>query len=57
MSDKKKYKKIGDQLFVGFMFLGIAVGFLFGHIVIGVCAGMGIGFIAMALLQLKKEER
>ncbi|MBC8213338.1 MAG: hypothetical protein ISR90_05655 [Candidatus Marinimicrobia bacterium] len=55
MSDKNKYNKIGGNFFAGFMFLGIAIGFLLGHTVVGSLAGLGIGFIIMGLLQLKND--
>ena len=37
--------------FVGFLFLGIAAGMLFNQTAVGVMAGLGLGFIAMALLK------
>jgi hypothetical protein len=39
--------------FVGFLLLGIAVGMLFNQVAVGVMAGLGLGFIAMALLAKK----
>ena len=37
--------------FVGFLFLGIAFGLLYNQIAVGVMAGLGLGFIAMAVLK------
>ena len=39
--------------FVGFLLLGIAVGMLFNQVAVGAIAGLGLGFIAMALLAKK----
>ena len=33
-------------MFVGFMFLGLGIGFLVGNVPAGILIGMGIGFIA-----------
>ncbi len=44
-----KSNSVGGLLFVGCMFLGMAAGFAFNQIAIGTAAGMGIGFLAMAI--------
>ena len=36
-------------MFVGFLILGLAVGFFLGNIVAGFFAGLGVGFIGMAI--------
>ena len=36
-------------LFVGFMFLGIAIGKLLGSVSIGTLVGMGLGFVAWGI--------
>jgi len=41
---------VGGLVFVGLMFLGAGVGLLVGHAGAGVLIGMGLGFVAMALL-------
>jgi len=47
---KKETEKIGGLLFVGCMFLGMAVGFFMDKLVIGLFAGMGLGFILRAVV-------
>ena len=47
---KKAAQKAGGLLFTGCMFLGMAAGWYFGRMVIGMFAGMGIGFIMMAVV-------
>ena len=39
----------GNYIFVGCMFVGIGLGFLFEHIPAGTMIGMGVGFIAQQL--------
>lgn len=46
----KSPKKIGDLLFIGCMFLGMAAGWYFGKFLVGMFAGMGIGFILRAVV-------
>lgn len=49
--------RIGERsgvAFVGFLMLGIAFGILFNQVAVGVLAGLGLGFVAMALLADKK---
>ena len=48
-----KKSKIGERAgvaFVGFLILGIAIGMLYNQTAVGVLAGLGLGFISMALL-------
>ena len=47
---KKTARKVGGLLFVGCMFLGMAAGFYFHAVQIGMFGGMGIGFIMMAVV-------
>ena len=47
-----KDSKIGERAgiaFVGFTLLGIAIGMLIDQTAVGVLAGLGLGFLAMAL--------
>lgn len=46
---KKAMQKASGMLFTGCMFLGMAAGWYFGDIKIGLFGGMGIGFILMAV--------
>jgi len=47
---KKEAKKVGGVLFTGCMFIGMAAGWYFEHFNIGLFAGMGMGFIMMAVV-------
>lgn len=55
---KKEAKKSKDSrpglAFVGCLMLGIGVGLYFGRPDVGTLIGLGVGFIAMALLTKKK---
>lgn len=44
-------KRDRSNVFVGFMFLGMGLGWLLGHFAAGLFIGMGLGFIAQALLE------
>jgi hypothetical protein len=50
-SEKQKPDRSGVSglIFVGFLILGLAVGFLIGNIPAGLLGGLGVGFIAMAI--------
>ena len=50
-------KKGEGLLFTGCMFIGMAAGWYFGNLVIGMFAGMGIGFILMAVAKLSDANR
>ncbi len=43
-------KSPANLIFIGFMFIGIAVGLLLNVVAAGTLIGMGTGFIARALL-------
>lgn len=47
---KKASRSVGGLLFTGCMFLGMAGGWYFGNMLIGLFAGMGVGFIMMAVV-------
>jgi hypothetical protein len=46
---QKTARKVGGLLFIGCMFIGMAAGWYFGALNIGMFGGMGIGFIMMAV--------
>ena len=46
----KETKKVGGLLFTGSMFIGMAAGWFFGHFSMCMFAGMGVGFILMAVV-------
>jgi len=39
-------EKRGDNAFVGFMFLGMGIGYFMDNFVVGMFIGMGLGFLA-----------
>ena len=49
----KKKQDPSNMIFVGCMFLGIAIGMLLDQIAVGTLAGLGIGFIAKYLISKK----
>jgi hypothetical protein len=50
---KSKGNELGGIAFVGFFFLGMAMGALYGRWDVGPFAGLGMGFIAMLLVRMK----
>jgi len=53
--DMEFTKTPGNLIFIGFMFIGIAVGLLFNAVGAGTLIGMGAGFIARAVLVSKQH--
>ena len=51
---KNKREDEGGMAFVGFLFLGMAVGAIYGRWDIGPFLGLGLGFIAMAIIRMRK---
>ena len=51
-----KRKGISGLVFVGCLMLGFAMGFQTGNIPAGLFAGLGAGFIAMAIARYKTGE-
>ena len=49
MKSKKEEKK-GENIFVGFMFLGMGLGYFLDNFLVGMFIGMGLGFIAKAFI-------
>jgi hypothetical protein len=60
MSDEKQEpKKRGGSsglVFVGCLMLGLAIGILVGNAAVGVLGGLGVGFIAMAIVRAATGE-
>jgi hypothetical protein len=50
---KDKGKDLAGYAFVGFFFLGMALGAFYGRWDIGPFAGLAMGFIAAALVRMK----
>ncbi len=48
-NQKNNASTIAGLIFVGCMFIGMGLGFLFDKLVIGLFIGMGTGFIGMAI--------
>lgn len=48
---ESKRKGVAGLVFVGCLMLGFAVGFLLSNLVVGLFGGLGIGFIAMAIVR------
>ena len=49
----KNWDKISGAVFVGCMFLGIGIGMIYDNVSIGTLIGMGVGFIASAIVKAK----
>ena len=49
-------KKLGGLLFVACLFLGLGAGVFMKNIKFGALIGLGIGFLALAAVRMKKEE-
>lgn len=55
MESNNKKKDTPSGLFlVGFLFIGMALGMLTGYMAVGTMAGLGLGFIAMAVVRMSK---
>ena len=50
-SEKQELRRSGISglVFVGCLFIGLAIGILTGNVVVGLIAGLGVGFIGMAI--------
>ena len=49
------FSQASGGVFIGFMFIGIAVGMYYNLAAIGTLAGIGVGFIARTIISLNKE--
>jgi hypothetical protein len=52
-SEKQEPKRTGVSglVFVGCLMLGLAIGLLTGNVAAGLIGGLGVGFIAMAIVR------
>ncbi|MFC4817049.1 MULTISPECIES: hypothetical protein [unclassified Flavobacterium] len=48
------WSNIGSKVFIGCMFVGMGIGMCVDKIAVGTLIGMGVGFIASALLKAKQ---
>jgi len=55
-SKEPKGKGISGLVFVGCLMIGFAIGFITGQIPAGIFGGLGVGFIAMAIVRYKVGE-
>lgn len=56
--DKKKAaQKVGGLIFAGSIFIGMAAGWWLGDFKTGLFAGMGIGFVLMAVVILSQASK
>jgi len=46
--------KLEGSIIVGFMFIGMGAGMLMGNFTAGMFIGLGVGFIAAAILRLRR---
>lgn len=60
-NDQKKPNKssikAGGLLFTGCLFLGMAGGYYFGNMLVGIFAGMGLGFVLKAVISLSDAQK
>ena len=54
MSEEKKGREIAGLIFVACMFIGAGIGLLFGRPDVGGAVGMGVGFLLMGILRVKR---
>ncbi len=52
---KEKHSKLSWAVYIGSMFIGMGIGALYDHEDIGIFIGLGVGFIASALIESKDK--
>lgn len=57
MDQDKQKKQIKGLLFIGPMFAGMGLGFIFGNIPAGLFTGMGVGFAFQALFMMNERDK
>jgi len=55
--EKNVFSQASNWIFVGCMFIGIALGLYYNEVAIGTLLGMGVGFIARGLINLNREKK
>ena len=55
MKKFKQGKDLGGIAFVGFFFIGMAIGAIFGRWDVGPFLGLGMGFVAMLIVMMKAK--
>lgn len=53
--EAKKKKDIAGLFIPAGLFLGMGIGWLFGHLVPGLFIGLGVGFAAMAIARMRQD--
>lgn len=54
---KSKENGISGLVFVGFLMIGIATGFLLGNFAVSILGALGLGFVAMAIAMAYENQK